>query len=650
MVRFRRRFRMNDITSTEKLLDLIRKGKGGPDASVPRANPSPAVAPRKRTRPAFAKGLPAGKHVNVGIDIGHEFLRLAKTERRSDSQWDLLDCKTVRFYGRVRKGTPEFALFLKEELNRFCGSDKKVDLWAIMSAANVSVRHIKIPKVPKNQIANAVFWSLKREQPFNEHETILDYEVLEETVEQGNPKWLVMAYTAPRAKAEETKALFAAAGLPLTGISIVPFAVQNIFRTGWIPKSDGTAAYLFIGNDFSRIDIYSKGNLIMTRGIKAGINSMAEALLEALQAEERERPALPEGRPAIDMEQARKVLFSLSPDFPGLAEGEAGYALTEEEKARIALPALDRLIRQVERTFEYYYSNVAQDRVHRIYVTSAMHIYPPAVAYVGEQLGIESDILDPLGEVLSGIDPNGPELNLSERITLTPALGMALADNAHTPNLLFTVREKQQIAAVHRVNRVIFSSLMVATLICAGLVLYQIGLIAKKQLDVHRAEQQLAAFNPQLKADDLLRMAAQSKQRQQALRAYGERYRGMAVIGELAVLTPAHIRFVNLKADFGLSAAQQAKGPPKPGEAAPEGGKAGSKEAPKEQAAAAKAGHLVVEGIVSGDRLSLESSLAGYLVKLQESPLFRQVSVQKNGIERVQKKEVLRFTISMQVV
>ena len=272
---------MDDITSTEKLLDLIRKKRSdlGP-ATVKVKTPPPA---RKKIRLAFMNKLVIKKSFNVGIDIGHESLRLVKTEKMSDNRWELVDYQTIPFDRQIRRGTPEFINFLKRELSRFCGSYEKSNIWAIMSSANVSVRHIRIPKVPKNQIANAVFWMIKKESPFNEKENILDFEVLDESVEEGIPKWFVMAYTAPIRDIEEIKSIFSRIGQPLAGISIVPFAAQNIFRAGWVSTSDETVAYLFIGNDFSRIDIYSKGNLIMTRGIKAGINSMVESLHEVLQ-------------------------------------------------------------------------------------------------------------------------------------------------------------------------------------------------------------------------------------------------------------------------------------------------------------------------------------------------------------------------------
>jgi Tfp pilus assembly PilM family ATPase len=110
-----------------------------------------------------------------------------------------------------------------------------------------------------------------------------------EVVEQGINKWMTMVYTAPKDEVDELKGLFSQIGLPLSGISITPFAIQNIFKTGWMTSAvEGIVASLFIGNDFSRIDIYAGGKLIMTRGIKAGINSMVETLMERLMEIENE--------------------------------------------------------------------------------------------------------------------------------------------------------------------------------------------------------------------------------------------------------------------------------------------------------------------------------------------------------------------------
>jgi Tfp pilus assembly PilM family ATPase len=623
---------MNDITSTEKLLDIIRENKKeSPPAAT--ADKTPLPLPPKKIKLAFPGKTSIQKNITVGVDIGHDFLRLVKTTKSSDkNRWKLLDYQTIPLNRLTRKGTPEFLDFLKSEITRFCGSYQKINIWAIMSAANVNVRHIRIPKVAKNEIENFVFWSIKKEAPFNKKETLLDIEILEEITEQGAPKWFVMAYTAPNREIEEIKNLFSKIGLPLTGISIVPFAVQNIFRTGWLPMLDGTVASLFIGNDFSRIDIYSKGTLVMTRGIKAGINSMVESLLEVLlEQTQGATDAAKEKTPVISMEQARKVLFSLSPDSKALTERDAGYHLTEEEKLQIVLPALGRLVRQIDRTFEYY----SQAQVSKIFVTTAMNIYQPLIAYVGEQLGIESDILNPFDRNLSGIDGNIQTDNLSERVALTPALGMALSEKTHTPNLLFTYKDKQRQTKMTLINVGVFALLAVVAIISVGVFLYGLGINNIKKSDVSRLQKQLTQFQPNVNKSDILQLAVKAKQQKYTSGAYSERYRSMAVIGELSALTPTHIRLINLKADFGTLLPDKTKEPAKETQKQPAGG---------------KMGNLVVDGVIFGNRQTLESSLAGYIMNLQASPIFQQISIQKNSVERIKKRDVLRFTINMKIL
>ena len=625
---------MSEITSTEKLLDLIRKKKGALQSSALKVKASPSGG-SKRIPLSLPFRRTAGKSIQIGVDIGHNALRLVKTARISDTRWDLIDQKTLAFPPQARPHTPGFSEFLKTELKPFCGAYKKIQIWAIMSSANVNVRHLRIPKVPKNQIENTLFWVLKKETPFNEKETLLDFDVLGEVLDQGAPKWFVMAYTAPIAEIEALKSLFSKIGMPLTGISTVPFAVQNLLRTCRDPESDDAIANLFIGNDFSRIDVYSKGKLVMTRGIKAGINSMIEALQEFLTPAD-PRTTLSEGEappPEISLAQARKCLFSLIPGAKALTEGDPGCELTEEQIFQAVLPALDRIVRQVERTLEQYNKPVS-----RIYITSALGISPPLVQYVGEQLDLESGPLDPFEPGQSCFEQAAGNGAIDDRIALTPALGMALSDNAYTPNLLFTAGDERQLDRINWFNRGIGAALVVATVITTGFFFYQLGIINKKNGELGRLKMEMSRHHPRLTQADILQMAARAKQQKYSPRTYSERYRGMAVIGELSAVTPVHIHLVNLKADFGAAAEEKAGATPKA--------------APKEKTAPAvgEAGQLTVEGVILGNPRSLEISLAEYVMRLQDSPIFRQVSLRRNSVERVGKRDVLKFTINLKVL
>jgi len=621
--------RLKEITSTERLLDIIRNRKDDIGSeSIDTSKIDPPKIQFKFTPPKIAS---MQKSVNIGIDIGHKCLRLVKMAKFADNKWEMLAYKSIPF--AHTKKSPEFINFLKSEINQFYGVHKNANLWAIMSAARVNVRHIHIPKVAKKQIENAVYWTIKKETPFDEKDTIFDFEIQGEVAEQGVTKWLTMVYTAPREEVDEIKGLFSQIGLPLTGISITPFAIQNIFKTGWISSAaEGTVASLFIGNDFSRIDIYVKGKLIMTRGIKAGINSIVETLMERLMETGHDTSEMAGKRSSVNVEQARKVLVSLGPDSTPLTEQDVGFELKDEDKFEIILPALERIVRQAERTFEHFRVNLNYEKVDKIYISSAINISKNIIEYIGDQLGIESDLPDPLTLRLPFAVKSMEGVSVSERIALTPALGLGLSDNTYTPNLLFRFKDREKATRIGRANRIIIAVFIIAVFISSGFYLYQTQEAREKEAQIAVLEKQLSQDNLRIDQNLVSQIAASTAKLEHVYREYSDRYLGLAVIGELSSLTPANIRLINLKAHVGTVLL----------------GKESVKEQKKETAKE-ELKHVVVEGVVFGDRRTLESSLAGYIMKLEASPIFRRVSVQKNNIEPFKKSEVLYFVIDMQI-
>lgn len=612
---------LGDITSTEKLLKVIRsKGELGSAPAEPPTKKSGSV------RVPATSSISPGKLSTVGIDIGHEYLRLVRTAISSRGTRQIIDRWRFIRPPKTSIDSPQFAAFLKSSLSSACGSSKQSDLWAIMSSAGVDLHHMRIPRVGKKQINNAVYWTARKEAPYNEKEMIFDFEVQGEVIEQGIPKLAVMFYTAPRQDVEDLKNLFSGIGWPLTGISIVPFAGQNLFRTGWMPAGEGPHTSLFIGNDFSRIDVYSGGNLVMTRGIKTGNSSMVESLVGQYNDLNS-----PEAAPLTPVE-ARKILFSLSPDSPPLNETDAGFGLTKEKVFEMIQPALERLVRQVERTFEHFTTTQGNEKIGKIFVTCAMNIYQPMIDYVGAQLGIASEVLDPLSvqdsiPVSRNVDDSN---SLSERIAFAPALGIALSDNNHTPNLLFTHKEKESEASVKRINQAVFTGFMAVVLICSVAFTYQNHVINRKRAEIAGLETELARTGPAVDRNQLLKAADEVNQRRALSKVYADRYLSMVMIGEIAALTPANIRLLDLKAN--LSFVQSSAAVKAPGEN------------PK-----ALVEEITMEGLIMGERQKLEASLAGYIMILEASPLFSQVTISKNSVGPYLNGEALHFILNLKV-
>jgi hypothetical protein len=376
-----------------------------------------------------------------------------------------------------------------------------------------------------------------------------------------------------------------------------------------------TFASLFIGNDYSRIDIYNKENLVMTRGIKTGISSMTEEISEAIG----ERT----GRANVGRDEARKILFSLvDPDADQLKQTDVGFDLKEEEKFAMIIPALERLTRQIERTLEHYASAAGAQRVEKLYASFAMNAYNPILNYISDQLGTKAEYFDPFRQQ-SAYAAAG-SLKLSERVYLVPVLGLSFSDNIRTPNAIFNFREKNREMSIKRINRGIFASFAAALIICFAAIGYQILKADNQSMHLKTLKKELALYEPLLSTGKISTLMEEVKANKQISRHYAQRQLGVATIGEISVLTTDNIRLISLKINTGNI-------PPK--------------ENPDKEIKEIKE-DVILEGVVIGDRNMLDSFLAQYVMKLENSPIFRQVSIQKSSIMTIRKVEVLYFTLS----
>jgi len=617
--------------SVGKEPDLEKEGR------VAVEHPGPISSPQipKRRKLHLAKILPLKKTITVGVDIREKELKLAKVKQPSDQRCELLDFKSVPLEPNISKDSPEFSEFLRVALSDFCGRSEKCELWAVMSSGFVEMKDIRIPsKVPKDQILNAVYWTIKKEVPFNEKESLLNFEILGDVFEQGISKTAVRVYTAPREEVAQLRDLFAKSGYALTGISVAPFAIQNLIRVQWIKADQKAVASLYVGTERSRIDIFNSENLVFTRGIKTGMNSLVEGILEGLKKAQEENKfsltddgafhlTMHDEQVALNIENARKILFSLAPDFASSTEDEPGFFLKEEEVFSMILPALERLVRQIERSVEHYSLTLVNDVVSKLYLGGEINNFKKLVGYIKEQVGLPIDTIDPLAPgttCLGGLTSPG---SISERTSYVPALGMALSSNPHTPNFLFNYKDKENAARITRLNRTVFVSFICIVAICMGIFWWQ-GIVEEdKKSKIDGLRQKLAEYNPRTEQNLILLMAAKVKMKKNMLREYSKRYYGMTAIGELSQRTPSHIRLLDINANLGQVGKAVGKGTRK---------------------------ILTVEGLVFGNRQSLEASLAAYLMRLATSPVFRQPSIAKSSIESREGKEVLRFIAHLELV
>jgi Tfp pilus assembly PilM family ATPase len=628
----------DDISSTEKLLNLIR---GKRDTTLETSVPFSSQGTVKKTAPVSAglkKLFSFGKTITVGADIGTDEMRLVKISRSSDQKRELLDYLKVPFEPDPEK--------LKAALKTFCGPLKKSELWAAVSVPDFQARHLHVPKVSKSQLSNAVYWTYKKEISFNEKEHIFDFELLGTTVQDGTEKTEVMAYTVPRGDIEDIRSLFSKSGFPVKGVSVHPFAYQNLFKTRLINTNDKNVCSLYVGKSGSRIDIFlSNGNLALSRKIKASMSSMADALKEKINeglitghwtlitepslTVSRQLQRKPDSRThhtspsvqEIDTAQTEGIFFSLIRD-----ESDRGAGFSKDEIFEMITPALKRLVRQVEITLDHYCTAFRGDGIGKIYLSGRISTYQPFVDYIAEHLKIPAETGDPFTSLNPLLAKTVPE-TVSERVDFALAAGMAVSDHALTPNFIFTYKEKEKIEKVRRINRVIYSCFFFAMLLCGGIYYWQDHLLSNKKAELKELHNQIEKYNPKIDKTLIVKKVSGIRSSRRTLKAYSRKYRVIALIREISDLTPSYIRLTGIAANMGRPSASQKQGKNSDGITTA----------------------LNLKGIVLGDPLMLEKRLSDYLMDLEKSRMFERPVIENKSPGYLEDKKVLQFTANLEL-
>jgi type IV pilus assembly protein PilM len=635
--------KQDEISSTERLLELIRT-----DSEI-ELEDSDERSPKRSGGliSLFRRSISFKKNITIGVDIGYNDLKLVKVQRISDQSYEMMEYARVPFDPEISRENPDFYQFLKPTLADFFGPHRGADIWCTISSARVETRHFRIPKVSARQTPNAVYWAYQREAAFNEDDNVFDFEILGEVQEEQSVKLDVLAYTVPLDEVVALKEMFAKAGFPLTGISIVPFAFQTLLRTRRVEASDQYVASLYIGRDWSRIDIFSGGNLTLSRGIKAGVRTMMEAVKKEIEgtrkslslvkspSEEVGRIRSVKRKLKLDLEVAQKHFFGYIHEPSAAGDERTQLGINENSVFRMIQPALERLVRQVERTIRHYALNYENARIGKIYISSGVTPHQRILDYIGEELGMPTEVLNPFQTNSSFLPLVPVPDSMSEQSSFAPAMGMALANNSRTPNFLFTYKDKAKALRNQRINRGVFAIFLILMACCVGVSFWQERIIQNKEAQKQQLTRHLEQYNLRVDQNLILKLVEQIRQKNRSDQAIGKKYLNLAVISEVVDLTPPNVRLLNIATRLGpLPAIEKQKG----------------EKEKKQKKDEASPRILILEGIVQGDRLMLESALAGYLLELKNSPLFDQPNISSKSFEFSGNNEVLRFKAQLNLI
>jgi len=221
------------------------------------------------------------RQVELGVTFSFKELTFVLASQSLLGDWRVLDYKKVPLPDELDKDSVAFPSFLKNALLSFLGKRKGVKIWSTIQSNKVETQIFEIQNISAGKIANAALWAYKKNSSFNPAQSIFDFKVIGKIVKKEGTRLRILGYTAPKDDIFKLRTLFHKAGYPLTGVSVVIFAIQNIIKKIVDKSTENNQCFFFVGKDWSRIDIFENAELAFSRDIKTGTNSLLQSIRES---------------------------------------------------------------------------------------------------------------------------------------------------------------------------------------------------------------------------------------------------------------------------------------------------------------------------------------------------------------------------------
>jgi type IV pilus assembly protein PilM len=256
-----------------------------------------------------------------------------------------------------------------------------------VSGAQVAIRRISLPFMPKKELKEAVKWEARKFISFPPEKAVVDFQLLGETVEEGVKKLDLIVAVGEGEFIENHLAFIKAAGLDPSGISTIPHALWHCMQM--IPEArEGLTALIDIGATKTSINMVKDNSLQFTREIAAAGNAFTEAIKEAATLE----GAL------LDFAEAEEIKKEYG--IPKEEDDERAKGHVPLQKISFVMrPVLERLLGEIRRSFEFLKIRFNEEEAGRIFISGGGAKLKGLKEYIAGQLGTRVEVLTPFKDM-----------------------------------------------------------------------------------------------------------------------------------------------------------------------------------------------------------------------------------------------------------
>jgi type IV pilus assembly protein PilM len=280
----------------------------------------------------------------TGVDIGAGSIKVVRLSRGGNRP-RLLSAMLVEL-------SPEQALAAKVSSDlHHLQTGKKIgaaNIVTLMPGRHLTIRSLTLPKMPLNELREAVRWEAKRHISYPVDSAQIEYLIVGEKREGVVDKYDIVMVAAERAKVFEQLMPFQEAKIKVSAVDANALALRNVLRTRVLPVNANTLV-VDIGAGKTEINVFKDGVLRFSRCVESGGLDMTRAIAEALNIGLREA------------EDKKRALNILTP--------------ADQDQAVAALqPRLDGLLMEIRRSVEYYKTTFREKSVEGMILSGGVSL------------------------------------------------------------------------------------------------------------------------------------------------------------------------------------------------------------------------------------------------------------------------------------
>ncbi|MHC4981935.1 MAG: pilus assembly protein PilM [Planctomycetota bacterium] len=338
-----------------------------------------------------------GKALPVGVDLGSSAVKLAQL-KANDGGIDLLAIGEADV-PRSCLADPAsrldcFCNRLRDVLNRntFRGRQAALSL----PAGDTSVLHVKIPKLPSQEVPSAIESELRGKLPYAVEDAVVRHVIVGDVHHDDQTKQEAIVVAVSRGTLEDYLHMAGRAKLDVIAVNAEPFAVVECFARLFRRASDSQRAVLFVdmGATSTQVALAHGGRTVFARNLPAGGDQFDQAVAEKMD---------------VPLEKVQAMRRDLIAGTIDQGESEQIYAALEEP--------LDSLAGEMTKCLRYYESVFRNHDVERAVFVGGQASDKRLCQSLARRLALPAQIGDPLMRVSSvaaqtcaaGIDRRVPQ-------------------------------------------------------------------------------------------------------------------------------------------------------------------------------------------------------------------------------------------------